>query len=189
MAKALIQMFSIRINSIVPCTKICEQCSVDRKKKYLSQAFIDNQTLVGMKVMSKDPGKVWCIWRVYLGVINAENISGLYQFVTELRLKKWKNSNLKWWNFENLKFWFFSPHFLCVWAGPKLLTHNIGPYVGSLSSKKNFFFFGYFSRKLKISTISRFYKIANMRTFLCPRIKTEQCFGKLTKFAFQQGMG
>ena len=27
----------------------------------LSQAFIDNQTLVGMKVMSKDPGKVWCI--------------------------------------------------------------------------------------------------------------------------------
>ena len=110
----------------------------------LSQAFIDNQTLVGMKVMSKDPGKVWCIWRVYLGVINAKKISGLYLFVTELRLKKWKNSNLEWWNFENLKFWFFSCHFFCVWAGPKLLTHNIGPYVGSLSSKKKFFFLDIF---------------------------------------------
>ena len=142
-----------------------------------------------MKVMSKDPGKVWCIWRVYLGVINAKKISGLYLFVTELRLKKWKNSNLEWWNFENLKFWFFSCHFFCVWAGPKLLTHNIEPYVGSLSSQKKIYFFWYFLRKLKISTISRFYEIANMRTFSIPRIKTEQCFGKLTKFAFQQGMG
>ena len=140
---------------------------------FLSQGFIDNQTLVGMKVKSKDPGKVWCIWRVYLGVINAENISGLYQFVTELRPKKWKNSNLKWWNFENLKFWFFSSHFMCIWAGPKLLTHNIGPYVGSLSSKTKLIFFRNFSRKTKITTISRFYEIANMETFSRDICKTE----------------
>ena len=145
-------------------------------KLYLSQAFIDNQTLVGMKVKSKDPGKVWCIWRVYLGVINAENISGLYQFVTELRPKKWKNSNLKWWNFENLKFGFFSSHFMCIWAGPKLLTHNIGPYVGSLSSKTKLIFFRNFSRKTKITTISRFYEIANMETFSRDICKTRVVF-------------
>ena len=139
--------------------------------------------------MSKDPGKVWCIWRVYLWVINAEKISGLYQFVTELRLKKWKNSNLKWWNFENLKFWFFSPHFLCVWAGPKLLTHNIGPYVGSLSSKKKFLFFLIFFEKIENFDNLPILRDRKYEDFLMSQDQNRAVFWKADKICFPARYG
>ena len=57
--------FSFEFHLNLLCSTHKEESAADSASQIvlisLSQAFIDNQTLVGMKVMSKDPGKVWRI--------------------------------------------------------------------------------------------------------------------------------
>ena len=100
-----------------------------------------------MKVMSKDPGKVWCIWRVYLGVINAKKKFGIISVrygATAEKVKKFQSGMVKFWKSEILVFQL--PFFLCM-SWTKTTNTQYWAICGvSVKPKKKYFFLIFFEK-------------------------------------------